>query len=171
MKNIILFLLGILFLGACKSPDYLSKPMDFSHHVKGLILKAEIDGKSKILGEIIEVNSEAIMILPIDKNTNTIMTIPKDKIQNADIIIASTSDNPTGISTWAGLINLAPAGHGWFMILSVPINLVTTISIGSDAAKGTYRMKYPKNVSWNQMSKFARFPQGIPDHINLDQIE
>lgn len=164
-------MLSILFLGSCKSPDYLSKPMDFSHHVKGLFLEARIDGKSKILGEIIEVNSEAIVILPIDKDEKTIMTIAKDKIQDADIIIAATSDNPGAISAWAGLINIAPIGHGVFMVLSVPINIATTIPIGMDAAKGTYRMKYPKNVSWDEMSKFARFPQGIPSHINLDQIK
>ena len=87
MKILISILLSILFLGSCKSPDYLSKPMDFSHHVKGLILEAKIDGKSNILGEIIEVNAEGIVILSIDKETDTIMTIAKDKIQDADIII------------------------------------------------------------------------------------
>ena len=57
------------------------------------------------------------------------------------------------------------------MAASLPINLMITIPIGISAAHDTYKMNYPKNVSWNQMSKFARFPQGIPDHIDLDQIE
>jgi len=171
MRTLISILLVILFFAACKSPDYLSKPKDFSHHVKGLILMAEIDGESDVLGEIIEVQSEAIMVLPIDKKTNTILTIAKNKIQSASITIASTSDNPKGISTRAGLINVLSLGHGIFMAASLPINLMITIPIGISAAHDTYKMNYPKNVSWNQMSKFARFPQGIPDHIDLDQIE
>lgn len=170
MKIKLSVLLIMLFFGACRSPEYLSKPIDFKYQVKGLILAAElVDREPQIFGEIIEVTSETITILPYQEHT--LMTVLKTDIKRADIIIATTSDNPKRISAWAGLINLAPLGHGFFLIVSVPINLVTTIAISNDAAKGTYRMKYPKNVPWEQMYKFARFPQGIPEHIDKTQIK
>jgi hypothetical protein len=40
-----------------------------------------------------------------------------------------------------------------------------------DAAKGVYRVNYPKNVNWEDMSKFARFPQGIPDAVDVKSIK
>lgn len=171
MKNFIFILFSILIFGACHSPKYLSKPMDFKYNVKGLILQVILDDDSKILGEIIEANSEAIKILPVTNGKATIMTISKKNIQSAEIIVSTTSDDPEGISLWASVINIAPVGHGFFMILSVPVNLISTISIGNDAAKGTYRMSYPKNVPWEQMSKFARFPQGIPSGIDVNLIK
>lgn len=171
MKNIVFILFSFLLLGACKSPMYLSSPNDFKHHVKGLILKVDLDEDTQVLGEIIEVNNEAITILTLNQDKATIITVLKKDIHSADIVISSTSDNPKGLGTWAGLINLTTLYHGYFMVLSVPINLGTTIFISRDAAIGTYSMKYPENVSWEQISKFARFPQGIPEHIDIKQIK
>jgi hypothetical protein len=170
MKLITPILFSILLLGSCGSPRYLSAPNDFSYNVKGLILSVTLDDKTHFLGEIIEANNTELLILPIDKAIDGMVTIPKNKIQSADIIISTTSDNPGGLTTWAGLINLAPLGHGFFGILTVPINVVSTVSIAATANKSTYRMKYPDNVSWSQISKFARFPQGIPEQIDRSQI-
>ena len=43
--------------------------------------------------------------------------------------------------------------------------------MNSAAFKGAYRIKYSDNISWNGISKFARFPQGIPESIDQELHE
>ena len=103
-------------------------------------------------------------------SNSTMITVFKDSIGSAEIIVSTTSDDPGKISTWAALINLSSIGHGFGGIITLPINLAITIPIANDAAKGTYRVKYPAAIGWKEMSKFARFPQGIPQSINPKSI-
>ena len=169
MKKYSLLLYVIILLYSCSSASYLTKPMDFKHQVKGLFLETTMHDSSIVLGEIIEVNSVDIKILPLNQ-ANGIHTIAKDKIQSAEVIIALTSDNSKKISSWAGSVNVLSIGHGYFGILTLPINLAITIPMANDAVKGTYRVKYPDNIAWDEMSKFARFPQGIPQNIAQNEI-
>lgn len=158
-------------MGACSSPKYLSKPVDFKYRLKGLVFKVQFEDYSKLLGEIIEVDSESITVLPVDPPGFEIITISKNQIKSAEIIVSSTSDDPKGISTWAGLINLGSIGHGIYAVATLPINLLVTIPIANDAASGTYRIKCPGDISWSEINKFARFPQGIPKNIDPKDIE
>jgi hypothetical protein len=32
-------------------------------------------------------------------------------------------------------------------------------------------MRYPKEIDWNDLSKFARFPQGMPPNVKLEEIK
>ena len=170
MKKYITFLSFILLLTSCKTADYLSKPKNFKEQVKGLYFECKVDGDLQIIGEIIEVDSTAIKILPL-YTSEGIITIAKDRIETADILVALTSDNPEKIKTWSSLINIASLGHGFFAVISLPINLASSISMNSSAAKGAYRVNYPKNVFWKDISKFARFPQGIPPTIEPNSIK
>lgn len=171
MNRYIIILTLIFFMGACKSPSYLSSPKNFPHQVKGLIFEVKLENSYKMRGEIIEVTEEAIWVLPLNLNEGRLTKIPKEVVQTADIYIATTSNDPKGISSWAGLINFTIVGHGWFGFLTLPLNLAITIPIANDSAKGTYRMNYPKNVSWEYLYKFARFPQGLPAGYQGSQIK
>lgn len=170
MKNNALFLIVLFFCGACSSPYYLSKPAEFKYQVKGLTFEANLDEGLILFGEIIELDSESITILPIGPQRKEMTTISKTQIKSAEIIVSSTSDNSQKIGTWAGLTNIESIGHGIVGIVTLPINLAVTIPIAIDASKGTYRIKYPENISWDEMTKFARFPQGIPENINPKDI-
>ena len=170
-KSILLILITLVFLGACNSPKHLAKPMEFRQYVKGLFFQAKLKQGAKVLGEIIEVNDKAIILLPLDETSSRIITISRELINKAEIVIASTSDNPKGISTWAGLNNITVLGHGGFGIFTLPINLATTIAIDADATTTTYRVKYPNQISWDEIAKFARFPQGIPQNISPNAIK
>ncbi|MBK8669150.1 MAG: hypothetical protein IPN89_06660 [Saprospiraceae bacterium] len=111
-----------------------------------------------------------VMVTP-SKSNLPILTVKKDSIRSAEIIVSLTSDHPDNISNWASLINFTTLGHGFWGIITLPMNLAITIPIAKDASKGTYRVKYPVGVDWVNMSKFARFPQGIPRNINPIDIK
>jgi len=106
-------------MGACSSPYYLSKPAEFKYQVKGLTFEANLDEGLKLFGEIIELGSESITILPIGSQREGMTTISKTQIKSADIIVSSTSDNSQKISTWAGLTNIESIGHGNTLTISL----------------------------------------------------
>lgn len=190
MKKYIFWLGVAICFGACSSPEYLSKPMNFKYHVKGLFIEI-FTGKNKLTGEIIAVNEKSMILLPLSNYdqgdarsgnvksdvikpympNSALVTVLKDSIQKAVIIVATTSDDPKKISTGASFINFASIGHGFWGIVTLPLNLVITISIANDAAKGAYKVKYPELITWSEMSKFARFPQGLPRNINPRDIK
>ena len=172
MKTYLTFLLIAIFLSACKSPAYLPAPADFKNHVQGHFLKLKLwkGQRSTLVGEIIEVRPDAITLLPVNREEKMI-TIPEEEVWQADIILSLTSDNPGGMNLWAILLNLTSISHGIIGFISLPVNLVFSIPIVQDAYKGTYRIAYPERISWEEMNKFARFPQGIPEYIDLERIE
>ncbi|MDF1695318.1 MAG: hypothetical protein P1U56_05775 [Saprospiraceae bacterium] len=170
MKKSILFLLLVIILGACSAPKYLSSPEDFKNQVKGLTLKVELEDSYRLKGEIIEVNSTGVVVLPQRLNNRTLTTIPKSALLGAKVLISTTSNDPRGISSWAAAVNLITLGHGVFAVITLPANLLVTVPVGNGAASATYQMKYPEDVSYEQLHKFARFPQGIPEGIDLSKI-
>lgn len=168
MKNYLIYLCIPFILAACKSPTYLSTPKDFKDQVTGLHFECKLDPKTEVIGEIIAVDSMAIKLLPI--NGDGLMTISKDEIEEGDILVALTSDNPKKIQTWSSIVSILPIGHGYYGVFTLPITLAATIPMSYDAAKGVYRVNYPNNVFWKDLSKFARFPQGIPESIDPKSI-
>jgi len=118
-----------------------------------------------ISGEIIAVNANAITVLPFDKKDN-ITSVAREHIQSITIFVSLTVNEPKKINTWASLVNLSSIGHGIFGLITLPVNIAATASI----TNSKYSMKYPDNISWDMLSKFARFPQGIPKQIKLNSI-
>ncbi len=163
-------LLVALIFTSCKSPDYLSQPMEFGYRVKGLVIEVKTTDRNKVLGEIIEVGEGHILLLPVKDPASSIISLDRQDVKEADVIVATTSDKPGTIALWGGLQNILVLSHGAFAIITLPINLAISISLAQDAAKGTYRVKYPDNIEWEEMSKFARFPQGLPREISPELI-
>ena len=170
MKAIYFLFLGLIGLGSCTPITYLSTPVDFKYQVNGLIMECFLkDSKNVFKGEIIEVSDTAVTILPLNQITR-IITIPESEILKADIIISLTSNKPKPLNSRAFLPNITSLGHGFFSVLTLPINLAVTSSISADIAMGTYRVKYPAEVEWKDLKKFARFPQGLPEGIDPEAI-
>ncbi len=166
--SIKILMVSIVFIQGCSSPKYLSTPKDFQNNVKGLYFKCQYENKySKITGEIIEVSDNHIKLLPIQNATHMI-TIDKNAIDKAEIMVSLSVDNPDKINTWASLMNLTSIGHGFWGVFTLPVNVSVTAGINS---KNVYWMKYPEHVTWDQLHKFARFPQGIPKTIDETRIK
>ena len=96
-----------------------------------------------------------------------VISVSKDLVQSCIISVSLTVNDPKKINTWASLINLMSIGHGLFGVISLPINVLATNGI----TKSKYTLKYPDNMSWDKIQKFARFPQGIPKNIDLKEIQ
>ncbi|GAA4934995.1 hypothetical protein GCM10023314_04200 [Algibacter agarivorans] len=167
MKKLLIIVTSITFMWSCSTPKYLSAPKDFKNHVNGLYLEYKLKkSQSRVIGEIIEVENNYVKLLQVDNKE--IITISQNDIKQAQVLVSLSANNQKALNNWAGLLNLASLGHGYFMVFTVPINLVSSASIH---ARGVYRMKIPDDVDWHELHKFARFPQGIPESIDENLIK
>ncbi|WP_242134532.1 hypothetical protein [Aestuariivivens marinum] len=165
--NILIIL--IYFIQGCSSPKYLSAPKDFQNNVKGLYFKCKIKKKqTKFIGEIIEVGDDHIKLLSVKKGEKMII-LDRNAIEEAEIMVALSVDDPKKIDTWASLVNVMSIGHGFWGGFTLPMN-IAIVSTGINK-KNIYRMKYPEHITWGQLRKYARFPQGIPKTIDENLIK
>ena len=149
---------------ACSSPKHVSTPNNLKHKVNGLYAVTNVYGEhKKISGEIIAVNTKEIKIL----QKGEIISVSKDLVQSCIISVSLTVNNPKKINTWASFVNVMSIGHGFWGVLTLPLNLGVTASI----TKSKYTLKYPDDMSWDKIHKFARFPQGMPENIDIKKIQ
>lgn len=169
MKTVWIFLIATVFISGCSTPAYLPRPDDLSEHVNGSIIQCHLFTGAIITGELIAVDSNKAIILPVIPGD--IKEINKEDIGEADIIVSLSCNNPDKIATLATFMSFLPLAHGFYGIFSLPITLITTISTSVNASNGTYSIKYPIVSKWGQLRKFARFPQGIPANVDRETLE
>lgn len=173
-KYIIIIIVGMLTtVSSCSVNKFVSTPKEISTFVNGMYFKGE-KTKGNTLnrffsGEIISVEEDGMHLLTFGK-VDTLIYLSKNKIKKGKISIALSSDSPEKYAAW-GIINFLPFAHGVFGVITLPITAITTSAIISDATRGGYRIGYPKEIAWEDMHKFARFPQGIPPNVDLRTIK
>jgi len=166
MKRLI-YLSLIISFAACKPAAYLSKPQDYKFDVHGSYLQVKAEEYKVITGEIIVVEDNSVTVLSVE--TNELITFNKHQLSSFEVLVSATSDDPAGISGYGFVMGLLSIGHGYYGIISYPINFLSAVAIGVDVAS-PYVMKYPDSVDWKRLSKFARFPMGLPEGVDINTI-
>lgn len=172
MKRYYHYLVGVAFISlawfGCKSPDYLVKPKDFKTHTKGLYFDGKIGG-TEYFGELIAVTDTSLTLLL--EPEKTIVTIERYKVRSYEMVVSLTSDDPERVQSQGLWTSLTASAHGWWMLITVPINAVIVTAKVKGAYQGTYRMAGKQQVVWDQLYKFARFPYGLPEGIAPEEIK
>ncbi len=171
MKKIILLsVISILFL-TCKQNKYIPDAGNFKDHMKGMQIRATLLDNSVIEGEILAINELEIYLLSTKKGRINHI-IPRKEIKRAKIKIynKSKTNQLKQLKTISTLNYLSILGHGFVATLSFQINLLVNSIVVGNAAGYNY-ITYPNNISWREINKFSRFPQGIPAEVWMDDIE
>lgn len=167
MKQKLIFLILIpLLLASCKTNTYLPSPAELKYHTKGMWFDCELPDKTKVNGELITVENNQLIILPLFGEA---IAIKRNDIKEGNIQISLTTNYQDKLSR-GGLIPLLVISHGYWFIFTLPINLAIVVPTLATHKSGSYVVKYPNAVTWEQMSKFARFPQGIPKNSDLPML-
>ena len=165
-NTIILFIFSLLF-SACKTVNYIPKPADMKYYTKGMWIECNLKDNSQTSGELIAVERQKLYVLDLNGALNL---INRNSVSNATLKIALTSNSPEKLKV-APLIPLLSISHGLFLVFTLPINLAIVVPTYASNKSGTYIVKYPEATTWEKMSKFARFPQGIPKGVDLKSIK
>lgn len=169
IKNIVwLFLLGGIMTGCVASigpHGWLPHPKDALCDTYGAWLAVEytsVGGVSVAEGEFIALDSASVYIL----NESGMGIIPIIKIQKATLAAYRESGM---IGIWALLGTISSASHGYFAGISLPIWLVAGISNASaESSSGIVKSSF---INGAEFTKYARFPQGLPEGIDLDTLQ
>ena len=164
MKSNITFIgLLFLFLGSCASPNYLPSASKIDVNQFGSYIKINLKTSSKIKGEFIAIDSNRIVVL--QEETKKCVMVPISDLKHFKLIDAKPKHYGLSIPAAIAL----PFIHGIYSIVTIPIHLLVTISV---TASGERAFRYSdKNMNYEMLKMFARYPQGIPNNIALDSIK
>ncbi len=173
-KLFIIALMAIL-TGSCSvvTPSYLptDKLIDVNEHgsyIKVTTISETGDKKGEqntqiIRGELIAIDTTSISVLT-DK-TKQFMVLPVSEIEKFTLQYA----RPKHYEPSLVLFPLITATHGYFALATLPINLLVTILVTSS---GLHAYEYNnKNMTYEKLRMFARFPQGIPPNVDTASLQ
>lgn len=167
-KYIISSLLVLALLAnACTTINTtLPKPAELNEYTKGMWMECDITDGTKIEGEILVLDDKQVLLLT---KTDLTKTVSKNVISKARIDFSLTTNYPEKLKS-ADLIPLLTISHGVYMFITLPINLAIVVPTVSTHRRGSYAAEYPLEIAWEEISKFARFPQGVPEGIDYTQL-
>lgn len=154
-----------IFIYSCETPSYLPSNHEVGTNQYGSYIKVEQnDNEQNLLrkGELISIDSSNIIVF--DEISKKCVTIPINKVSKFKLKYAKSSDYFWSIPVFS----LSSFAHGLGLIFTMPANIVVT-SIVTSSGSADYQFS-KKNITYNEMRMFARFPQGIPLNIPLDSI-
>lgn len=158
----------IVFLTGCASSiapkGWLPNPEEVQIQAFGAWITVEhgSEAETKISnGELIAVQERNVYLL----TTDGMEAISIDMVQNAMLALYKEKSR---VGLWALVGTLSTLSHGYGLILSAPAWIITGLASASAESKSGL-LKYPDS-SWEEIKKYARFPQGIPKGINLESL-
>lgn len=134
----------------------------------GAYIEAKIQGvqeKLLIKGELIFADDKKIIIRTFDKPNKVNPYAIKDVLKYELYYAKNTKE---GYDGWAVLNGLTTISHGFFLILTLPANLLgaAAVSTSKDAEFRYTEKELPKN----QLYRFARYPKNLPPGISLSNL-
>ena len=114
-------------------------------------------------GELISIQEDSIFLFPL---SSQLVSIPIDKIKSAKL--AKYDSQLSKITQWAGLGTLSTLSHGFGLLFSAPVWIITGLWDGRKNSRSAI-LEYP-DVPLSDFSKFARFPQGIPAALDRSTL-
>lgn len=172
MKNSIFFMIIAIALSSCNSMRYAHLPKvkdidtDYNGSYINVFLKKDvkINNKRHIKGELIAVDSTKMIVLTQKRDTVKAEEFSTNKIKSFHLYYAKKPNY--------GLTGLLPAStisHGYYLVLTLPVNLIGVIYINNSSQKD---FRYTQHtISIEELKMFARFPQGLPPNVKLEALK
>ncbi len=123
----------------------------------------KLSGRDRIDGELIAVNEDTVFVLSL----SGLKAIAKTDIQWAKLTGYDSRYGQLGY--WATLGTLSTAFHGWLLLVSAPVWMLTGITVTA-LQSHVPELKYP-SASWDELRKYARFPQGLPAGVERRRLK
>lgn len=163
ITNIIL----TLFLTSCSSQRFLPLAEDVGQNPFGAYIEVNLDNSGIAKGELLGIDTvqNTMTLLAWPKNSpRKPITFPLKQIRGYKVQYAKTPNYSWTIPVYAA----STISHGFLLIFTMPLNLVTTIIVSVNGKRNfTYSNK---NVDLQQLKMFARYPGGIPPNVVLSKL-
>jgi len=169
-KQIVLLLLSFSFV-RCGNFDHLKDQSEFGKFEHGLFIRVwEEQGlnSSNIIerkGELIAIDSDSLYTLVYLPGGDTLcMGIHRKRVNSYNLYYAKPNT-----SFWTiPVFTLATVSHGFFAILTAPLNLFGTSLTQAYILRESHSQESDLNL--DELAPFARFPRGLPPGLSAKDI-
>ncbi len=159
MSRRIAFIVLIWALSSCAKKGLIYSE-DFPTDVYGSDIILVTEDRKQYNGELIAVD-DRVWILQDDGRTQSCDT-------NSVMLYELRLAQRKGKLGWAATANLLlPISHGILGLITLPVSLITLGSL--ELATKKYDIKHYE-ITYQELRKFGRFPQGIPSEVNVHQL-
>lgn len=167
MKNLhqILILSVAFMCCSCAPVAYLPTSDKIGEFQYGSYISIHTTEKKSLKGELIAVNDNYVYLLN-NSAGRVLDSVPRNHIVDFKLKFANAS---TGLyAASIPLSALVTITHGFYLIFTMPLNVITTSIVAIDAGKAFEISK--NSIRWDDLSIYARFPQGIPANVRKENI-
>ncbi len=146
-------------------PGYLPEAEQIGENQYGSYITVNRINDSVVKGELIAIDSTRLIVLVNTDSIKRAETLQTKEISSFTLRYAK----PKKYGWTIPVYTLATLFHGFFLALSAPVNLIVTISVTSS---GIQAFQYSeKEMTYEKLKMFARFPQGIPPEIDITSLK
>lgn len=118
-----------------------------------------------VQGELISATPQYIHVLRLGEPTAPLVFVPTADVAHAEVY---TYESEGGLGAFGLLGTLSTISHGLFLIFTAPIWIIST-SIAISVEESHVEIEYPEEPL-SEISKWARFPQGIPAGLDEEAL-
>lgn len=165
----IVILLGLIMASSCKGPEGLPLPSEMPFQGTGAHIRIEQTNRQYVQGELIASNERGVYVLSRFANPEQIVEkelkfLLWHEVKAYTLHYAKGKNHNWRIPVYT----LSTISHGFFLVFTLPINLIVT-SIAAANATNEYALRKTE-LPHMELWRYARFPQGVPDGLALEDI-
>jgi hypothetical protein len=161
---------GVAVLGAgcarSSAPGgWLPKPAEAQSTAYGgwIELTYEQPTEQSAAGELIAVSADSVWLL----SQTQALVIPTSAVRAGKL--TAYEAQKSGFTTWTVVGALSTVSNGAFLIFTAPMWIIGgSLAVASESHAPERKIS---SVSWGGLAVFARFPQGMPEGIELSALE
>lgn len=128
----------------------------------GSEISVERKHNKAITGELIVADWKRMIVY--DLKADSCVEIPRNEVGNYFLTFAK----PRNYAALIPISVLSTAIHGYFAAFTLPLNLITSIAVTAGAYTA---VRYTQDqMPYKSLHMFARFPQGLPPGVSLQDI-
>jgi hypothetical protein len=122
-------------------------------------------------GELIAVHEDSLFVLTAE----TLMGLSRDQLRS--VRLTTYQPEHGRLSGWTALGSVSTLSHGVGLVLTFPLWVIvgsaTTAKASGEPDEHCQgrEVTQPHSVCWQNLSKFARFPQGIPPTVDRSSLK
>ena len=174
MIGILSILFCALILSSCATNHaprgWLPDRKDVAKEIYGGWLYVEWKGslaeEEVTQGEFIGITDEACLLL----DHSVLIRIPKDHISYASLKIHT--DDRGAFFTWTLLGALGSISNGFYLVFTMTSWIIGgSIITSNEANSGLFVEEFPDTGWWRIVTRYSRFPQGIPKEVDLSKLK
>lgn len=151
-----------LLLGACKTPQYLPDPKEIGYGLYGGQIEIYKTDKQFLKGELITLDSTTLLVR--QEEAKGCVRVPVSEVKRFTLCYARPVKYWWSIPIYA----LSTLSHGFYLVATAPVNIIIT-SVVTGTGENAYQYSH-KQLTYEQLRMFARFPQGLPPGLKPEDI-